>query len=390
MKVLFVTHYSGFGGANQSCIHLMRLLRERHGVESILLSPRHGIIENEVKRWGIRCDILRYASWRGPRYGCLGLVYGAIAFVVNSASALVAAWRYRNERIDIVHSNSSLAVFGWFYAKLTRKPFIWHLREYGTVDYPMNFYYGEKVSGRIYGTASAIVAISDDIAKYYGRFVMPKERICTIFNGIDILFAQQQMRLPIKDIYWESGVFKLLFLGGINKTKNPFEVVKALAMLKAQDAIRDIHFYVVGGGDEAERKEFDDLVAKYDLQERVHCLGFHKNVWPIIAKMDLCVVPSVREAFGRIAVECMICALPVIAANTGGLPEVVLDGETGFIYKQGDVKELAEKILLLHEDEGLRRRLGQAGLARATNLFGADSNADRVFDLYGNVMGKGK
>lgn len=391
MKVLFVTHYSGFGGANQSLLHLARLLRDRHGVEPLILLPYKGTVEEEIKKHGIRYDIIRFASWRGPRTGLMRLIYGVGAIVLNAISAIRIAWRYRKEHIDVVHANSSLAFFGWCYGKLTSIPVVWHIREYGGQEDYCNliFFYGERISGLVYGTASACVAISEAIKRRYSEFIRPCGNIHTIYNGIDVDYARTQMEADDTAINELRG-FKLAFVGGINYTKNPFEIVRALSLIKTKGELRDIHLYLVGDGKKEDKARLASEIEEVGLDDRVHVLGFRENIWPLLSRMDVSIVPSVQEGFGRTAVEGMICALPVIATDTGGLPEVVLNGETGFIYKQGDVKALAEKILLLREDEVLRRRLGHAGHERAINLFGADSNADRVFDLYGKVMGKGK
>ena len=387
MKVLFVTHYPGFGGANQSCLHLARLLRERHGVEPILLAPCAGPIIEEARANGIRCDILRYASWRGPRTGMKSVAFGVMVLITNVIATVRAAWRYRNEQIDIVHANSSLAFFGWCYGKLTGKPIVWHLREYGVTDYPLNFYYGERFSGIIYGSSNAVIAISKDIERFYARFVRPLTRLQIVYNGIDVDLARRNMKDEdgaLKDLQG----FKIVFVGGINHAKNPFEILPALRLLKKKDWLGDVNLYIIGDGAPEQVSEFRDCARRLGVEDHVHLLGFRKNIWPLLSKMDLAIVPSVKEAFGRIAVECMLCGLPILASNAGALPEIVDDGETGFLFGLKDPEGLAAHIERIHDDQDLRLRLGAMSRHKAETQFSAQLNADRMFDVYQRIKSR--
>ena len=80
-------------------------------------------------------------------------------------------------------------------------------------------------------------------------------------------------------------------------------------------------------------------------------------------KMDIFVVPSISESetFGVAAVEASACGLPVIASNIGGLPEVVIDGKTGFLINPGNIDDLTEKLLILINDKMMRKKMGEEG-----------------------------
>ena len=99
------------------------------------------------------------------------------------------------------------------------------------------------------------------------------------------------------------------------------------------------------------------------------------------------VVPSVldSESFGVAAVEAQACGLPVLVSDCGGLPEVIRDGETGFVVPRRDPDALAERMLLLAGDPDLRARLGAAGREHAVAAYTWDRNAGLMLDVYAGL-----
>jgi glycosyltransferase involved in cell wall biosynthesis len=102
---------------------------------------------------------------------------------------------------------------------------------------------------------------------------------------------------------------------------------------------------------------------------------------------DVFLLPSESESFGLAALEAMSCEVPVIATNAGGLPEVVVHGETGFLCPVGDVEGMAAAALRLLSDDDLRRRLGAAGRRRAVEHFSQDTIVQRYREIYQRVTG---
>ena len=114
----------------------------------------------------------------------------------------------------------------------------------------------------------------------------------------------------------------------------------------------------------------------------------HNNIQPNSAELleiyqssDIFALPSNAEAFGIAAVEASASALPVIATSSGGLPDIVVHQETGFLIPVGDVRSLATHLRILVENTELRRRMGQAAYRRAHSQFDARKNADRLVEI---------
>lgn len=101
----------------------------------------------------------------------------------------------------------------------------------------------------------------------------------------------------------------------------------------------------------------------------------------LVRASDVFVLPSLAETFGIAAAEASAAGLPVVASAVGGLPDIVIDEETGFTVSPGDVDGLAEALLALERDPDLRRRMGRNARERAVSHFDARTNADRLFEL---------
>jgi len=115
-----------------------------------------------------------------------------------------------------------------------------------------------------------------------------------------------------------------------------------------------------GLGDPDYEAEVRDLLSRVDPAGKVHLLPFQDNVWPYYDACDVVCVPSYDEPFGRVAIEAGALGIPVLAANSGGLREIVRDGETGFLFDHDRPSSFRAGALDLLTDDALRGRLGEA------------------------------
>jgi glycosyltransferase involved in cell wall biosynthesis len=107
-----------------------------------------------------------------------------------------------------------------------------------------------------------------------------------------------------------------------------------------------------------------------------------KDQTAIYAPLDVCVVPSrFREPFGLVAAEAGWAGLPVVAARRGGLPEIVADGETGFLVEAEQPKQLADQLQKLIQDPALRREMGEQGHERALEHFTRERMVNEIDEL---------
>jgi N-acetyl-alpha-D-glucosaminyl L-malate synthase BshA len=164
----------------------------------------------------------------------------------------------------------------------------------------------------------------------------------------------------------------LVHVSNFRPVKRVSDVVKIFASVRKQ---LPATLVLVGDGPDRDLAEHE--VDHLRLRKDVRFLGKVENVGDVLRGADLFLLPSATESFGLAALEAMACAVPVIASDAGGIPEVVRNGETGYLAPPGDVAAMSERALHALQDAGDLERLRRNAAARALEF-----SADRVVPLY--------
>jgi N-acetyl-alpha-D-glucosaminyl L-malate synthase BshA len=174
----------------------------------------------------------------------------------------------------------------------------------------------------------------------------------------------------------------LTHVSSFRPIKRVDDVVKVFAAVRT---LRPTRLALIGDG--PERPRIQSLVRELGLAQDV-C--FHGEVADLVAlyqASDVFLMPSASESFGLAALEAMACGLPVVAADVGGLPEVVVDGETGFLVPVGDVAVMADRVRRLLDDDALHARMSAAASGRARSHFRVEPAIDRYEAAYRRLVG---
>jgi N-acetyl-alpha-D-glucosaminyl L-malate synthase BshA len=139
-------------------------------------------------------------------------------------------------------------------------------------------------------------------------------------------------------------------------------------------------------GDGPDRESIQKQVADLGLTAHVQFLGERIDLPGLLRQADLFLLPSESESFGLAALEAMACAVPVVGARVGGIPEVVTDGETGLLAPVGDVAAMAAQVVRLLGDDALRDRFAHAARARAATVFPLQPTVARYEALYRRLL----
>jgi L-malate glycosyltransferase len=140
-------------------------------------------------------------------------------------------------------------------------------------------------------------------------------------------------------------------------------------------------------GDGPDRSRAEAYCRERGLRDRVFFLGNVPNLEEVIGAANVFLLPSEAESFGMAALEAMASEVPVIATAAGGLPEVVIEGETGFLLPVGDVDAMAERAIAILSDSRLERRLGRTGRVVAEERFHVDRVVPMYREFYERVIG---
>lgn len=252
--------------------------------------------------------------------------------------------------------------------------------------------------------ADAIIAVSqgtkEDILKL---FKVSEERVHVIHNGIDLKeFHKVKSRKVLTRYGIPSGQPYVLFVGRITRQKGITYLIKALSYLEEEFPVVLCASSPDTPAMAAEMKEaLDQASAHRDHIYWIQDVLDKPSLIELYSHAGVFCCPSIYEPFGIINLEAMACEVPVVASAVGGIPEVVVEDETGFLVpvEQDEeapftpkdperfAQDLADRINQLMRDPQLREPMGQAGRRRVEEFFGWDKIAKRTHKLYETVLG---
>ncbi len=165
----------------------------------------------------------------------------------------------------------------------------------------------------------------------------------------------------------ESGAGRLLFVGTLTWFKGPNLLIEAMAHIVAQQPQSRLDLV----GDGPQRSDLEALARRLHIGRQVRFAGriARAQIARYYRTADVCVIPSLFETFSMVACEAMCFGLPIVAAQRGALPELVIDGETGYLVEPTEPKAIAGAVLRLLRDPDQGRRLARNGYDRVRELF---------------------
>jgi N-acetyl-alpha-D-glucosaminyl L-malate synthase BshA len=169
----------------------------------------------------------------------------------------------------------------------------------------------------------------------------------------------------------------LMHISNFRKVKRVRDVVRIFARVNSR-----IDSVLVMVGDGPDRVEAAEEARALGVTDRVFFLGKLESVAPLLAGADLFLLPSESESFGLSALEALASGVPVVASNAGGLPEVIRDGETGYLFPVGDVEAMGDGALAILGDDPTWKRMSELGAADARERFSSDEIVSRYENLY--------
>lgn len=338
-RLLIVSLSPVLGGAERSMFLLARHLAD-HGWEALLACPP-GELPAHARRAGIEVQVV---SWRSvnavsrrttarKHYPLPAVLAAAGASLSNAACVAVLA---RRLGVDVVMSNSLHAhPFVTLGGRLAGRQVVWHVRD--IVD-PGR---GRVLLGRIARWAHGLLTVSRAVAA-----TVPHPRCLVLPNPVELGSNAGRQQAPQRVVG---------FIGRLDKEKGLEELIQAAELV-------DASFVVVGEPRYTPTTYVKELATMADRRApgRVRFLGALDDPGQVLSGFTVLAVPSRREPFGRVAAEALMCGVPVVAAATGGLPEVVRDGVDGFLYPSGDVRALADRLHRVLDDGDLRTRMSVA------------------------------
>ncbi len=223
-----------------------------------------------------------------------------------------------------------------------------------------------------------IIAVSKALRKHLISMGVDESRIEVIYNGIDLEEWKRRGDLP-----GLQGEFRLAAVGRLVRKKGFHHLLEATATLNRRGLATKLSI----AGEGPEEGSLKSLAGELGLLDRVMFLGHVKDLRPYLLGAHALVMPSLKEGLGIAAIEAMALSMPVVATATGGLSEVVVADETGYLVRPGDEQQLADAIwTMAHSGDEALRRMGDAGRQRAERLFSRQGMIEGTGRIYRSLL----
>jgi glycosyltransferase involved in cell wall biosynthesis len=367
-KLLFVEHFAEPGGAQLSLLGHLRALDRTRYEPSVLFSTEGRMIER-VAALGVRTARMPLSPYSKRQLP---------AFLLSTIRLLGFL---RRHRVDLLHANSIRATLDALWAaRLARVPIVAHIRDVRE--------FRPVIESQLL-RSDRVIAISRAV---HAAFRDHRERISIIPNGIDLETVRvsdadreafrRQWKIP-------PGAPVIGMASRLNPEKGHLCFLEAAARILRERP--ETFFLIVGqplfeGEDEYERGLRQRVADSEVLRQRVVFTGYLDRVEIALAAMDVLVLASRSEGFGRVLIEGMAQGKPVVASRAGGPEDIIVEDETGLFFPPDDGEALAASLLRLLGSPELSRRLGEQGRRRAGALFDVRKTTRRVEEVYQQLM----
>ncbi|HEY3244132.1 MAG TPA: glycosyltransferase, partial [Phycisphaerae bacterium] len=367
--VLFIPSLGVGGTQKQLVTFLQHLDRDRWDVELVMLDLPDKFFEPDVRALGIPITYLNRhrefwragVVWRLMRHlrahpcqvlhGWLHYAVALGAIAGRLAGVPVVIGSLRSERPGR---------FPWFYS--------WWQRGLDALSVPLH---------------TILIANSKAVREENRKWMfVPERKLLTVYNGISTdetaFLNDAELDKLRSDLNLPVGASLIGIVGRLWPEKDHATFLKAALLV---GRVRpEAHFLIVGDGNLRHWIESESV--RLGLAGRVHVLGDRKDAFALIQLLEVLVLTSTTEGFPNVLLEAAVAGTPVVTTAAGGVAEVVLDGETGFVVPCGDVEAVAGRVLDLLGDADSRTRLVEAARERVRTCFSADRVASAIQSLY--------
>jgi glycosyltransferase involved in cell wall biosynthesis len=368
IRILHLIETGGPGGAEKVLLNIVGHIDSRQ-FSSLVMVPRKGWLYETLKKYHFETRVIESnRSWDA-------------GFLLKLSSLI------RKEKIDLVHSHlPGMNFYSCLAGRITKRPVI--------VTYHGKIEDGDKRKWKnifknfiVRNTAAQVVTVSDYLKKELIKKIgVDPNKIVTLYSGIDFnAFGPTKSSLELRQKLGLSESAPLVgTIGNIRKSKGYEYLIRSVKLV--EEKVPNVLFLIVGEKEEKLFHDLSKLTEKLGLKEWIKFLGFREDVADCLNILDIFVLSSTTEGFSIATVEAMSLAKPVVVTDCGGPAEIVTDGRTGFLVPPGDPKALAQKIILLLENQKLREKMGNQAQIWVRKKFSLEENIKNYELLYINCM----
>jgi len=230
--------------------------------------------------------------------------------------------------------------------------------------------------------SDAVTAVSKSLVRQTKEMLHVKKEIVPIYNFVNEKnYFPKEMNLLKEQYGIQDGEKVLIHISNFRKVKRVQDIIYTFQRVRKQMKSK---LLLIGDG--PEYTNMVHLASRLNLKEDILFLGKQKNISDLLAISDLKLLMSEKESFGLVLLEAMSCGVPCIGTNVGGIPEVIRDGETGFLVDVQDTKTAAKLAVELLMDEEKKEQFRTNALQHVQEHFHSDKIVKQYEDLYENLI----
>jgi glycosyltransferase involved in cell wall biosynthesis len=366
MKIIQTCGSRSWGGLEMETLKIADALSKRGHAVTLVCSP-----DLAMTHYAQGGSIELFPILRGGRHG-LGDI-GRMIHLINSMKP------------DVIHTHLSHDM--WTVVPAMR-------RAQSKARYLLTKHMSSRVIKKdplhrmLYNRLDVVIAISDIIHRnVLETCPVPPEKVHTLINGVETdKFdpCKVDRAMSRDDLGIKADEIVIGMIGRLTPGKGQREFLRAARIVLDRSTL-PCRFLMVGDvsyGEENYEKEVRNLIESLNLGNRLIMQGFTRDVTRLYAAMDILAFPSYDESLGSVLLEAMAMALPVVGSNSGAVPELVTDGENGFLVPPRQHEGLAEKLLELMMDSKKWEWMGAAGRLRVLENYGFDRYMEKLEQFY--------
>ena len=373
-KVLFVNPFSNMYGGELCLLEAATGLDRQRFVPTVVLGS-DGPLVGRLRAAGVTVEILKmpYMTQRG---------WQALRFVWGVLPAVLRLTKYiRKGQFNAIYNNILQNPYGALAARLANVPCLWHAQD--MAQNPLLRLGITQMAGLL---AGRLVVDSKAIANMFPSSIQKKIRL--VYNGVDPEYYDPKAfdpRVARRAFSIQPLQPVVGFIGRLHPNKRPHDLLPAMAVIRQRWP--DCLLLVAGDGELMQ--PLQETMFQLGLSENVHFLGYVRDVREMLSAIDVLAMPSGVEPLGRVQLEAMAMAKPVVATAAGGIPETITS-ETGRIVPVGQPQELAAAISFMLEDRERAMEMGRRGREHILSHFTLESYVQGLEGVIIEILSNGK
>lgn len=376
-NILFIHQSAELYGSDKTLLFLLKKIN-KNNFFCVVVLPNEGPLQVELEKIGIKVVIAPVLKL----YRDIFRFRNLIQFIKDFSDAFSILNKLQKEYIfDIVYSNTLAVLLGMFFAKKRKIYHVWHVHE--IIEHPkiiawifpkLLYYFSNKIICNSEATKINIIL----------KEKKNSSKISIIYNGIES--QKNASQVSKMEFGYSKEDVVLTLVGRINRLKGHKWLLETFNTYFKDQA--NIKLLFVGSPVTGQEFYLDDLnnyITSNQLEKVVKIIPFTPELSHIWAITDIALMPSIeKESFGLVAIEAMMAQKPVVAANHGGLTEIVLNNQTGFLVEPNSKTALKEALEKLINNPELRKTFGEKGYQRAIENFSIQNYVTKIEDILEN------